>query len=220
VIKVVLDFSTSINEYIANTESAVSVLVNGDEVAVLSGENRSFLRKLQLSNGKNQIVVRRYYVRSPDCAVWWKQIFGALLGLILLAVEDGTPFFCQYETEECIELELPNEEAVLEVRAVQKDNDPWPLFLICGDGCKWTSSRKITMSKKELEDTYKERKRLLSLPLWIPFALCVLGLLSLLMNGYTTTVVALLALAAVFGGCSLISILALRKQYQKLLNQI
>ena len=216
----VLDFKVSINEYIANTESAVSVLVNGDEVAVLSGENRSFLRKLQLSNGKNQIVVRRYYARSPDCAVWWKQIFGALLGLILLAVEDGTPFFCQYETEECIELELTNEEAVLEVRAVQKDNDPWPLFLICGDGCKWTSSRKITMSEEELKDTYVEWKRRLLMPLWLPFALGILGLLGVLLKWNSTTVVFLLVIAAIFGVISLISLLMLRKQYQQLRGQI
>ena len=216
----VLDFKVSINEYIANTESAVSVLVNGDEVAVLSGENRSFLRKLQLSNGKNQIVVRRYYARSPDCAVWWKQIFGALLGLILLAVEDGTPFFCQYETEECIELELTNEEAVLEVRAVQKDNDPWPLFLICGDGCKWTSSRKITMSEEELKDTYVEWKRRLLMPLWLPFALGILGLLGVLLKWNSTTVVFLLVIAAIFGVISLISLLMLRKQYQQLSGQI
>ena len=216
----VLDFKVSINEYIANTESAVSVLVNGDEVAVLSGENRSFLRKLQLSNGKNQIVVRRYYVRSPDCAVWWKQIFGALLGLILLAVEDGTPFFCQYETEECIELELTNEEAVLEVRAVQKDNDPWPLFLICGDGCKWTSSRRITMSEEELKDTYVEWKRRLLMPLWLPFALGILGLLGVLLKWNSTTVVFLLVIAAIFGVISLISLLMLRKQYQQLRGQI
>jgi hypothetical protein len=175
---------------------------------------------LQLSNGKNQIVVRRYYVRSPDCAVWWKQIFGALLGLILLAVEDGTPFFCQYETEECIELELTNEEAVLEVRAVQKDNDPWPLFLICGDGCKWTSSRKITMSEEELADTYKEWKRRMSVSLCIPFVLCGLAILSILTNGYATTAVVLLVLAAIIGGCSLFSFLLLRKQYRQLRCQI
>ena len=215
-----LDITVSMNEYIANTESEISVLVNGERFVSLSGENRSFSEKLQLPDDKIKIVVRRSYVRSADCDIWWKRIFSALLGMILLVADDGKPFSCLYEMEEQIELELSVENAALEVRAVQKEDDTWPLFVIRGDGCKWTSSRKITMSKKELEDTYKERKRLLSLPLWIPFALCVLGLLSLLMNGYTTTVVALLAFAAVFGGCSLISILALRKQYQKLLNQI
>lgn len=213
----VLDFKASINEYIANTESVVSILLNGDQAATLSGENRTFSGKLQLPDGKNQIVVRRMYARNSVAGVWWLRPFVTLLGLFLY---DGEPFSCLYEMEERIELDLCGENPTLEVRALQREDDLWPLFLITGDGCKWTSSRKITMSEEELKDTYVEWKRRLLMPLWLPFVLGILGVLGVLLKWNSTTVVFLLVLAAIFGVISLISLLMLRKQYQQLRRQI
>lgn len=209
-----LEFKASINEVIANTESVVTVFVNGEQVTALSGENRTFSGKLQLPGGRNRVIVRRSYARDPDCDVWWRRLLVALFGLILY---DGEPFSCLYEMEEQIELDLCGENPILEVSALQREDDLWPLFLITGDGCKWTSSRRITMSEEELKDTYTEWKRRLLMPLWLPF---VLGVLGILLKWNSTTVTFLLILAVILGVISLISLLMLRKQYQQLRSQL
>lgn len=212
-----LDFKASINEYIANTESVVSFFVNGEPIAALSGENRTFSGKLQLPDGKNQVVVRRMYARNSAVGVWWLRPFLALLCLFLY---EGEPFSCLYEMEEQIELDVCGENPTLEVCALQREDDLWPLFVITGDGCKWTSSRKITMSEEELKDTYMEWKRRLLMPLCLPLVLGVLGELGVLLKWNSTTVTFLLILAAIFGVISLIALLMLRKQYQQLRRQI
>lgn len=219
---VILNFSTTIDDFIAQSNSLISIYVNDKLAAYLSNGKKEYSGQILLADKKTCIVVKRAYLKptNNESRNLLQKILSTMASLFVLSGTAGEPFSCLYESEERIEIEPTADSAKVSVFVYHTEDRQWPLVRVTAEKCTVESASTVRLSVEELDDAYAERKRLALIPLKLSLVLLCIGLFLLIAFGNITTLVFLFAIACLVAGCTTYSLRALKKQYLRMREQL
>lgn len=156
-----LQIDITINETLANTESIVEVLLNNEVIASLDSRQSSYSNLIILPEAQNSLLIRRKYVKiEEDKRNFFGQTISRFMSMILFFGGCIEWFKCLCECSYEYEVRFCKDYAKMEINCILREEDVYPTIILECNECDWTSCKTLFVSDEELENSYREQKRI------------------------------------------------------------
>lgn len=203
----------TINDLIASTDSVVEVVLNNEVITSLNSQKCSYSNQLMLSEQNNHLIIRRKYAANDAHKTGFiKQLMSSIVSLALFSCALIEPFECLCECQDDYEVCFNKDNVKMEINCSLNEGDFYPTFDIKCNECDLSSHKTLFVSDEELENTFKERKKMIQSWIFLSAIVFLIFIVTSIIHMKVVTMFFSTVIFLILLFCSFYSLKNLKKQ--------